>query len=143
MRFACECGCGGLAAQGRRFIHGHYARTIRKQPEPPPPEQASVDAASHPVKVNEPQPPPPYPAPYDHGHYRVAEEQPGTDPHQPWRLTFCLECREPTWTHNHNPKTQDEMLCETCAYMLLSEMSETRVKVQNQLRGRMPNPFES
>lgn len=76
--------------------------------------------------------PPPHPAPYDHSRFRIAEEMAGTDLHQLWRLTYCLECREATWTHNHNPRTKDQMLCESCAYLMLESYTTDRIKHENQ-----------
>src|SRR5579872_343491 len=90
--------------------------------------------------VAEPGAPPPHPEPFDHGVFRIAEESPGTDLNEPWRLGICEECKEPTWSHNRRAVERREVLCETCAYMLLSNLTETRVKTEN--RPRPPiNPF--
>lgn len=84
--------------------------------------------------------PPPYPLPFDHGKYRVAEEPLGTDPMWPWVLDYCLECKEPTWTHNARVAGRHESLCETCAYLMLAQHHEERVKAETRHQGTV-NPW--
>lgn len=83
-------------------------------------------------------PPPPHPLPFDHGKWRVAEEPLGTDRTGPWHLGYCVECRLPTWTHSAKSVERDEVLCETCHYMLVTEMAEQRVQKEN----RTPPKFD-
>lgn len=126
----CECGCGKLLKTGK-FARGHHKRksVVTQRPV--------VAKNSPPVVATGPQPPPPHPGAFDHGIYRIAEEPIGANLYAPWELFHCVECRSATW--RHDPRAD---MCETCAFMLLTELSETRVKYQN--RTRTPyNPFES
>jgi hypothetical protein len=143
----CECGC--LTEVKGRFVRGHQFRKKPVDVAPPtitPREPIGfVDTNPYPLArvVADPVPPPLYPLPFDHGKFRVAEEQPGTDLSQPWRLTRCLECREAVWSHNHDPKLMDQMLCESCAWTLVSGMADDRVANENRHRAIPPfNPFE-
>lgn len=91
------------------------------------PMETYGDAGSSPAVSS----PPPHPLPFDHGKYRVAEEQIGTDLTKAWVLDYCIECKEPTWTHNAVFAGKHESLCETCAYLLVSDYAEQRVKAEN------------
>jgi len=147
-----QCGCGCGVEVKRRFVPGHQFRKKPVDVGPPkitPRDPIGVSAYA-PLTSQEivgstyqiPVPPPLHPLPFDHGKFRIAEEQPGTDLSQPWRATRCLACREITWTHCHNPKLQDQMLCESCAYSLVSGMADDRVKNENRMRAIPPyNPF--
>lgn len=88
-----------------------------------------------------PKPPPPHPEPYDHGVFRIAEEPLGTDLTQPWVLDYCLECREAVWTHSAVMAAKHESLCESCAYQLLSELTDRRVKMETRQAMKLHNPF--
>ena len=151
----CECGCGGEASLGKRYIQHHQWRKKREyamvgKADVTQAGQSDVglrvlasDASSNLAVSLNPNSPPPHPLPYDHGRFRTAEEQPGTDLTQPWRLTHCLECREPTWSHDNTSKTKDEKLCESCAYLLVTELSKTRVSKENRTQRGTYDPFQS
>ena len=168
----CLCGCGALVKG--RWKRGHHKRSevVQQQdgaPEVNPQPLSAADAGAipalgpseqcigyangclcprHNIVVGQPSPrgdcPPDYPLPFDHGKYRVAEEPIGTDMRAPWVLGYCLECKSPTWTHNARMVEKNEVLCETDAFMLLTELAEKRVQQENRPAQRRPiDPFES
>ena len=144
----CACGCGALVKG--RWKRGHHFRkseVVQQQdglPESIPHPPLAADAGATPALGPSPDCPPDYPLPYDHGKYRVAEEPVGTNLHTPWVLGYCLECKSPTWGHNARMVEKNEVLCETDAYMLLTELTDKRVQQQNRPAQRRPiNPFES
>ena len=86
--------------------------------------------------------PPPHPQPYDHGKFRIAEEPPGTDMYAPWVQDVCIECRGMLWTHNAKVAEKHESVCETCAYLMFSDLADLRVKNESRAKP-FNNPFES
>ena len=141
MSKACECGCGMLAK--KRFVKGHQWRkrsevsVIGSTGDFGSPSIGSTPT----LGTNDPQPPPPHPLPYDHGKWRVCEEAIGTDLNQPWQLSYCLECRLPTFTHNARSVERHEVVCESCYYQLMNELADNRVAKEN--RTRTPHdPFQ-
>lgn len=85
--------------------------------------------------------PPPHPLPFDHGKYRIAEEPPGTDLTLPWQETFCVECRERTWTHNQRSVERQEAICESCYYMMVSDHYDELAKRQRGWNNNQPPPI--
>ena len=149
----CACGCGTPVS--RRFVLGHQLRKkstdVGSIPAPgiiadvaqtveQLPRNQQVGSSILPIGL---QPPPPHPASYDHGRFRVAEEPPGTDLYQAWELDYCLECRLPVFTHNAKVAAKHESLCESCAYLLLTELTETRVAKENRIQRGNYDPFNS
>lgn len=126
----CECDCGHTGLN--KVNEGGIGASI---------ENADVPQVRFGAPESEPYSPPPHPEAFDHNVYRVAEEQPGVDSYQPWVLDFCLECHMPTWTHDHMRAEKHEILCETCSYMLISELSETKAKRQNTPTVKYHDPF--
>lgn len=126
----CECDCGHVGLNGGLLASQEIPESVVHSDS-----EGNIHAGEYQNA------PPPHPEAFDHDLFRVAEEQPGVDPYQPWVLDFCLECHMPTWTHDHMRAERHEILCETCSYMLISELSETRAKRQNTPTVKYHDPF--
>ena len=143
-----------------RYMHGHHKRVIEHEdgsadvcdcPRCSLPEQiqqAVVLEAQDREDVRvivrpfeDENTPPPHPLPFDHGKWRIAEERPGVDLNHPWLRGVCEECKEVTFSHDPRGVQNRELLCETCAYMILTELSEMRVQKENR-RPAAVNIFE-
>jgi len=144
----CACNCGALVKG--RWKRGHHKRSEVVQQKDGaskviPQPLSAADAGATPALGPSPRGdcPPDYPLPFDHGKYRVAEEPVGTDMRAPWVLGYCLECKGPTWGHNAQMVKKNEVLCESCGYNLLSELTDKRVQQQNRPVQRRPyDPFQ-
>ena len=102
----------------------------------------TAPADFEPVFTSPPNVPPPHPSSVDRGRFRIAEEPPGTDLHQPWALDRCLECREKVYTHNHAVAEKHETICEDCYYRMVSDYWERQTQQRRQMTVRVINPFE-
>ena len=135
MRY-CACGCESL-------VKGTWAPGHNKRK----PVIAYVDANPYPLAriipaFDDIAAPPPHPHPFDHGAFRIAEEPPGTDMYAPWVQDVCIECRGMLWTHNAKVAEKHESICETCAYLMFSDLADLRVKNESRVKP-FNNPFES
>jgi len=142
---ACACGCGAKV-KGTWFKGHHFRKRPHVRHLPPTPDLPSdvtffsavaTDIAYRGLVIHEAgyKGPPVHPLPFDHGKFRIAEEPPGANLYAPWEEFRCVECRESTWRHDSRAD-----LCESCAYLLFSELSEKRIS--NESRVRPPHdPF--
>lgn len=148
--YICECDCGhsGVVQSGRTEDFG--SSDAGSIPAPGVPAALATEAIYHapvssfaePVENEGMAPPPPHPQPFDRHRFRIAEERPVVDRHQPWGLGYCRECRYPTWTHEQEQRYLDDIICEDCHFLVIEQIAELRVKAQNQQATGYHNPFD-